>query len=70
MDSLENHQALAKQFALILDFVLAFDDLKVLFLIYSSLKVLGSQRSNIATRTYPIVKRNIDSRAYIVKRIT
>ena len=33
MDSLENHQALAKQFALILDFVLAFDDLKVLFLI-------------------------------------
>jgi len=29
MDSLENHQALAKQFALILDFVLAFDDLKM-----------------------------------------
>jgi len=29
MESLENHQALAKQFALILDFVLAFDDLKM-----------------------------------------
>ena len=29
-----------------------------------------SQRSNLASRTYPIVKRNIDSRAYIVKRIT
>lgn len=29
MDSLESHQALAKQFALILDFVLAFDDLKM-----------------------------------------
>ncbi|XP_063675716.1 CYFIP-related Rac1 interactor B-like isoform X2 [Bolinopsis microptera] len=29
MESLENHQALAKQFAHVLDFVLAFDDLKM-----------------------------------------
>ena len=30
----------------------------------------AAQRSHLATRTYPIVKRNIDSQAYIVKRIT
>ena len=30
----------------------------------------AAQRSNLATRGYPIVKHNIDSQAYIVKRIT
>ena len=30
----------------------------------------GDSRSNLATHTYPIVKRNIDRQAFIVKRIT